>query len=46
MPDDEGKNEYYSVVFRDDAADFTRLLTYLTLFSATYTAVGIYKNLE
>ena len=46
LRDDEGENEYYSLVFRDDVSDFTRLLTYLTLFSVTYTAVGIYKNLE
>lgn len=45
--DTEGESElYYSVVFRDDGGDFTRLLTYLTVFCKAYTPVGIYKNLE
>lgn len=45
--DIEGNHElYYSIVFRGDGADFTRLLTYLTVFFGDYTPVGIYKNLE
>ena len=45
--DTEGNVEvYYSIVFRDDECDFTRLLTYLTVFCGSYTPVGIYKNLE
>jgi hypothetical protein len=43
---DEGKNDYYSVVFSGENVDFTTLLVFLTLFSADYTAIGIYKNLE
>ena len=45
--DVEGNHElYHSIVFRDDAGDFTELLTYLTAFAGDYTPVGIYKNLE
>jgi hypothetical protein len=45
--DIEGVSElYYSIVFRDDGMDFTRLLTYLVAFCKDYTPVGIYKNLE
>ncbi len=43
---DEGKIPYYSIVFRDDGADFSGLLLYLTLFAGAYTTVGLYKNLE
>ena len=42
----EGSVPYYSIVFRNRRRDFSRLLVYLTLFCASYTAVGIYKNLE
>ena len=38
--------KYYSVIFRDDGNSFVGLLTYLTLFSPSFTPVGIYKNLE
>ena len=43
---DDGASPYYSLVFSDDGADFSLLLVYLTLFSGTYSLVGIYKNLE
>lgn len=43
----EGRCElYYSIVFKGDGGDFTRLLTYLAIFAGGYTPVGIYKNLE
>ena len=40
------KKDYISVVFKDGGNGFVPLLTYLTLFSSSYTPVGIYKNLE
>jgi len=43
---EDGKVQYYSVVFRDEGRDFSTLLVYLTLFSGAYTPIGIYKNLE
>ena len=43
---DDGPIPYYSIVFRDGEKDFSSLLVYLTLFSGSYTPVGIYKNLE
>lgn len=43
---EEGDEPYYSLVFRSKTGDFTKLLTYLTLFAGNYTPVGIYKNLE
>ncbi len=43
---EDGEIPYYSVVFRNTERDFSSLLTFLTLFSGAYTAVGIYKNLE
>lgn len=42
----DGILPYYSVVLRDDGQDFTVLLIYLTLFTSSYTPVGVYKNLE
>ena len=45
--DEDGEpREYYSVVFRDEGADFAPLLTYLTLYFGSFIPVGIYKNLE
>ncbi len=43
---EEGANAYYTVVFKDEGKDFSTLLVFLTLFAGSYTAVGIYKNLE
>lgn len=43
---DDGEVPYYSLVIKDEGKDFTSLLIYLTLFSGSYTPVGIYKNLE
>ena len=43
---EDGEAQYYTVVFRRSGADFCTLLTYLTLFCPSYTAVGIYNNLE
>lgn len=40
------RENYYSLVFKGDASDFTNMLFYLTLFAEDYTPVGIYKNLE
>ena len=43
---EDGREEYYSVVFKTEEGDFSELLTFLTLYAGTYTPVGIYKNLE
>ena len=43
---EDGEVQYYTAVFRRGGADFCTLLTYLTLFCPSYTAVGIYNNLE
>lgn len=42
----DGQEPYYSIVFRNSGRDFSELLLFLTLFCGSYTAVGIYKNLE
>ncbi len=38
--------QYYSLVLKLEVGDFSKFLTYLTLFGIDYTALGIYKNLE
>ena len=43
---DESRSPYYSVVIRQEGADFTVTFAFLTLFSGAFTPVGIYKNLE
>lgn len=43
---DNSEKNYYEIVFRDDGGGFTKLLTYLTVFTGEYIPVGIYKNLE
>lgn len=43
---EEGQAAHYTVVFKDEGRDFSPLLVFLTMFSGSYTAVGIYKNLE
>ena len=43
---DDGPIPYFSVVFRKSKTDFSEFLVYLTLFCSSYTAVGIYNNLE
>ena len=43
---DDGAIPYFSVVFRKSKTDFSDFLVYLTLFCSSYTAVGIYNNLE
>ncbi len=43
---EDGEAQYYTAVFRKGGADFCTLLAYLTLFCPSYTAVGIYNNLE
>ncbi len=43
---EEGAERFYSIVFRDEGRDFTNLLTYLTLFTSSYSPIGVYKNLE
>lgn len=37
---------YYSVVIKSETGDFVGLMSFLTLFTKSYTPVGIYKNLE
>ena len=46
LENEDGKAQYYSVVFKDEGEAFTSLLIYLTLFSGAYTPIGIYTNLE
>ncbi len=43
---EEGRIQYYSLIFKDVGKDFSSLLTFLTLFITAYVPVGIYKNLE
>ena len=43
---EDGEIPYYTIVFKDEGQDFSNLLVFLTLFAGSYTAVGIYKNLE
>ena len=43
---EEGGFTYYTIVFKDVKCDFSVLLVFLTLFAGSYTAIGIYKNLE
>ena len=43
---EEGGFTYYTIVFKDVECDFSVLLVFLTLFAGSYTAIGIYKNLE
>jgi len=43
---EEGDAPCLTVVFKKNGGDFVTLLTYLTLFFPSYTAVGIYCNLE
>lgn len=42
----DGAQPAFSVVLRDDGADFTPLFIFLALFSSSYSPVGFYKNLE
>lgn len=43
---EEGDIPYISLVLKNEEADFSTMLVYLTLFVSDYTSVGIYKNLE
>lgn len=43
---EEGQVAHYTVVFKDEGSDFSPLLVFLTMFTGSYTAIGIYKNLE
>ena len=43
---DQDIKRFYSIVFRSEKGNFTRLLVYLTLFTGNYSIVGLYKNLE
>jgi len=43
---EEGENTYYTIVFKGEGHDFSELLVFLTLFAGSYTAIGLYKNLE
>ncbi len=42
----DGKEPYFSIVFKTAGGDFSVFLTYLYLFCGGLTSVGIYKNLE
>lgn len=43
----DGPEPYFTVVLKSgNGSDFSALLVYLTMFCKSYTAVGIYKNLE
>ena len=46
LGNEDGQRAYYSLVIRDEGREFTRFLTYLTLFTGSFVAVGVYKNLE
>ncbi len=43
---DDSEAVFYSLVFRTAGEDFTRLLTFLTVFTDDFVPVGMYKNLE
>ena len=43
---EDGEQTYLGIVFSGTGVDFTPLLTYLSIFSPSYTAVGIYSNIE
>ncbi len=43
---DDGVMTQYSLVLCGVGADFTEMLTYLTLFSSGYTTIGIYANID
>lgn len=43
---DEGEIPFYTIVFKRVGTDFSELLMFLTIFIGSYTAIGIYKNLE
>ena len=43
---EDGNVPYVSIVFRNENRDFTSLLVYLTLFTQSFSLVGLYKNLE
>ncbi|MBQ8689227.1 MAG: hypothetical protein IJ515_02560 [Clostridia bacterium] len=43
---EDGEIPFFSIVFKKNGADFISLLVYLTLFCSSYTAIGIYNNLE
>ena len=43
---EDGAQTYLGIVFSGTGVDFTPLLTYLSIFSPSYTAVGIYSNIE
>ena len=43
---EDGQQPFYTIVFKAGKNDFSTLLVFLTLFAGSYTAIGIYKNLE
>ena len=43
---DEGRRSYFDVIFKCTGKDYSCLLSYLTLFTSEFTAVGMYKNIE
>ena len=43
---DDGSEPYFNVVLKKNKEDFSDFLVFLTLFCPSYTAIGIYKNLE
>ena len=42
----ENQDCFYTVVFKSENGSFVKLINYLILFIASYTPVGLYKNLE
>lgn len=45
--DSTGDSEnFFTVIFKGEGCDFTRLLIYLTLFTEDFDPIGMYKNLE
>ncbi|MBR2465512.1 MAG: hypothetical protein IKB38_01075 [Clostridia bacterium] len=42
----EQTESFFTVIFKGEGCDFTRLLVYLTLFTEDFDPVGMYKNLE
>ena len=43
---EEGPVTQYSLIFKEEGRDFVPILLYLTLFTADFIPVGIYRNIE
>ena len=42
----DNHDSFYTIVFKSENGSFLKLISYFTLFIASYTPVGLYKNLE